>query len=221
MCVEVDQADSVVSGNHLFGQATLKDPVSGDVAQYQGLTVLGTENNDGDGTLCLGGNASSFCPLGAEYDGCPTEWLLNHFADGVADPVASERGVDATVRTRLTVVRCGEDFFSLGEGDTAVEFVATNELGESLSLGNFAFDEPWTELMLSDIDALLAAPGFGSTVGQTRIRSIDGTGFLVIAEQIHTTADRTTSAAVELWENRAAPGGQDFIRMPFGFGGTQ
>jgi hypothetical protein len=67
-CVEVDESNAPLSGNHLKGEATLITkqgttivingvPVPNnvnDVSKYNALAILGAENN-GDGTLVLGG----------------------------------------------------------------------------------------------------------------------------------------------------------------------
>ena len=54
---------------------------TGDVAKYNGLGVEGLETLNDDGTLCLGGEPTTECPLGAEYNACPETWILNHYVD--------------------------------------------------------------------------------------------------------------------------------------------
>ena len=117
-CVEVDDSGAPLSGNHLKGEATLvvTSPGTtpgneaneilqiGDLAQYNAIAILGSENN-GDGTLVLGGGqcvgdgaangqvcqADADCgdaaPCALEYNACPSAWTLNHFADGAPNPI--------------------------------------------------------------------------------------------------------------------------------------
>lgn len=217
VCVEVDQSGQPISGNHLAGQETLKDLVSGDVAQYASPALLGNENNDGDAQLCLGGEPSDTCPNGAEYDSCPHEWLLNHFAEGATDPAAAELGVSATVHTRLTFLSCQLNFFSGSDADPLdVSVESTNELGQTFSGGGAV--QPWEERTLDSFGPDFAAGPFGSTAGSMTITSpLDG--FVVIGEQIHASDGPTTSAAVVPRPNPLAPGNGNVLSMPFGFAG--
>src|SRR5262245_52889601 len=74
-----------------------------DVAKYNALGIIGNENNDGNGILCLGGEPSEECPQGAEYDACPEFWIANHFAWDAPYPIDDrERG--AIVDTIWTIV---------------------------------------------------------------------------------------------------------------------
>jgi len=68
LCVEADAAGQPVSGNRLFGQATRIDLESGDVSKYPALRFRGTERQNGDRRLCLGGPVSPSCPQGDEFD---------------------------------------------------------------------------------------------------------------------------------------------------------
>src|SRR5262249_27625949 len=120
-CVQVDPSGAPLSGNSLKGEATLEEPRSGDVSKYNAIGFFGNNKNNGDGKLCLGTSSAAStadCPKGAEYDACPSAWLLDHPSTGAEDPVAEEFLCDGTttdtcnssVNTTLTVVPCSENF---------------------------------------------------------------------------------------------------------------
>jgi hypothetical protein len=84
-CVEVDVADNPIGGNHLKGEATIK--TNGDVAKYNAIGIQGTDLAGETGnSLQLDQPVDATEPVG-QYDACPNVLLLNHFADGVTDPV--------------------------------------------------------------------------------------------------------------------------------------
>jgi len=81
-CIEVDASGFPVPGNALKGEATLEDPRTGDVSKYNAIGIKGFDTNNMDGTLCLGGGVTNECPTGAEYEACPSLWILDHPAVG-------------------------------------------------------------------------------------------------------------------------------------------
>jgi hypothetical protein len=91
-CVEVDAAGNPIGGNHLKGEATIKTGT--DVAKYNGVGIQGTELAGGTGnTLLLDQPSDTDDPIG-QYNACPNVLIVNHFAEGVTDPVvlANDRG---------------------------------------------------------------------------------------------------------------------------------
>jgi hypothetical protein len=157
--------------------------------------------NDHDPTLCLGGctpgqcrgdhNRSCFldgdcadgdscsvqchpndnCPNGAEYDGCANILLLDHFFDGVEDPVG--RG---NIVTDLTLVPCSQDYLRQAPKPVTVQFLVINEFEE-----RFSTSKPVTcfkDIQLSNIDtkfnanSIFSAAVNGTLTGQTRIRGV-------------------------------------------------
>jgi hypothetical protein len=92
-CVEVDVADNPIGGNHLKGEATIKSD-DGDVAKYNAIGIQGTDLAGETGNELLLNQPIAPPdeePVG-QYDACPDVLLLNHFADGVTDPVIQEFG---------------------------------------------------------------------------------------------------------------------------------
>lgn len=92
-CVEVDVADNPIGGNHLKGEATIK--TNGDVAKYNAIGIQGTDLAGETGNELLLDqpiSADGEEPVG-QYNACPDILLLNHFADGVTDPVILEAGL--------------------------------------------------------------------------------------------------------------------------------
>ena len=232
-CVEVDASGSPVSGNHLKGEATVitiqEDTCDGlcelrgtpcstdadcppfsDVAKYNGLGVIGNENNDGDGVLCLGGEPSEECPQGAEYNACPQFWILNHYGEGLEDPVAGE---GSTVNTNVTIVPCTQNFETQNP-ETVTIFVETwNEYEQVFS--SFAQVTCWGDLNLADIDPTFAS-GLATPYQQTRMRPTSATrsGFMVVGTEAHTTADGfVATASFNLHTEDVRPG-PDIITIP-------
>jgi hypothetical protein len=92
-CIEVDVADNPIGGNHLKGEATIK--TAGDVAKYNAIGIQGTDlagETGNDLLLDQPISADGEDPVG-QYNACPNVLLLNHFADGVTDPVILDAGL--------------------------------------------------------------------------------------------------------------------------------
>jgi hypothetical protein len=97
-CVEVDVADNPIGGNHLKGEATIK--TNGDVAKYNAIGIQGTDLAGETGNELLLDqpiSADGEDPVG-QYNACPNVLLLNHFADGVTDPVILGNGLGGVCR---------------------------------------------------------------------------------------------------------------------------
>ena len=199
-CIEVDDSGAPLSGNHLKGEATLvvtalsksfgRDTNEilqiGDLAQYNAIAILGSENN-GDGTLVLGGGqcvgdgaangqvcqADADCgdaaPCALEYNACPAAWTLNHFADGAPNPIIESvrLGVNHTeypdlepseVYTQLTVVPCTENFETQQPTAVTLQFQTWNEFESQFSVSTTV--TCWGNFVLSDLGApSLTFPG--------------------------------------------------------------
>jgi len=210
-CVQVDASGAPLSGNHLKGEATLisKDVclvgpgecyLSGqgcsddggcdserfDVAKYNALGVIGNENNNGDGVLCLGGDASADCPTGAEYNACPQTWILNHMASGASNPALDP---NSEVWTGITIVPCEENFETQEPTRMTVQFLITNEYEQPFSASTTV--ECWAELGMSQINQVFLASSVGSRFLQTRMRPSSGTasGFMVVSSEGHMSGE--------------------------------
>jgi hypothetical protein len=208
-CVEVDASGAPLSGNHLKGEATLAtydvcddgqcylsgtscatdaecNPERFDVEKYNALGVIGNENNNGDGVLCLGGDAEGDCPTGAEYNACPQTWILNHMAAGAANP-----GLDpnSAVWTGVAIVPCEENFETQVPTSVTVQFAITNEFEQPFSASTTI--ECWANLGLSEINDVFRASAVGSSFMQTRMRPSSGTasGFMVVSSEGHMSGE--------------------------------
>ncbi len=181
----------------LAGQATIvsasTQPNNVDARKYSAVTLKSTTVNDRDDTLVLGGP-------GAEYDGCPNVWILNHFFDDASIPShfsGGNAGFAQTATTDITVVPCSEDFLLQENnlGGATLQFLIFNEFEQRFSSSTrFTC---FREVQLADIDT---RPGTGDNAfsifnvgvqgtlsGQTRIRSVVGAeranGVIVVAER--------------------------------------
>ena len=125
-CVEVGEDESPADRNDLR-QATIiqaSESFPLDARSYNALGEAIAEANDGDNTLCLGGDVSDACPNGAEYNGCPNILIMDHFFDDAfvfsdnGDPTSNS----AYVRSHLTLVLLGELLLRRSPFDTVVQF---------------------------------------------------------------------------------------------------
>jgi len=225
-CVDTDANGA--NGHCLLDGAACTDPSLGgvnvdaqycsraiDVAKYNGLGVIGLNTNDGDGVLCLGGDTTAECPLGAEYNACPQTWILNHLADGAEDPFLVNQGVDASaVNTDITVVPCAEDFENQAPTSVTVQFSITNEYEQTFSASTTV--KCWEEVGLGDINQVFTRGFVGSDFVQTRMRPSSGTasGFMVVSDVTRATPwDATAGTANNLHVEGERPG-PDLIVIP-------
>jgi hypothetical protein len=181
-CIEVDATGAPLSGNHLKGEATLVTLATGEVAKYNALGVIGNENQNGDGVLCLGGGVTEDCPNGAEYNACPQTWILNHFAYGAANPAL---GDNSSVSTDITVVPCEQNFETQDPTSVTIQFAITNEYEQTFSASTTV--TCWAEMPLEDINPVFTRPFVGTDFVQTRMRPSSGTqsGFMVVSDEVH------------------------------------
>jgi hypothetical protein len=196
---------------------------TGDVAKYNALGVFGLETLNDDPILCLGGEPSDDCPLGAEYNACPDTWILNHFVDDVDDPVlevANPATFDTEVDTSITIVPCSQDFESQVPESVTIQIEVFDEFESPFSASTTI--TCWAELDLDDISNVFEGPPTGPLAGtfaQTRFRSSRSTdsGFMIVACETHsiegTMAEAESTAAFNLVVEGERPGDQ--IRIPF------
>jgi hypothetical protein len=202
-CVEVDENDQPVDRNDLKGEATIVavSVTEVDARAYNGIGIQAIEGaNDGDNTLVLGGDS-------AEYNGCPSVLILDHFFDDAVEPIDGD-----SVKTHLTLVPCSENFElqTAALFDTAVQFLVFNEFEQRFSASRklncfkeFELCALGTQLdrSLTDVDpasnscqrSVFSAFVSGTLTGQTRIRGVDdsstdhGNGVLGVAEEFFRT----------------------------------
>jgi len=90
-CIEVDVADNPIGGNHLKGEALIK--TDGDAAKYNAIGILGTDLAGETGNVLQLDQPADSPEVVGQYNACPQSLLLNHFAEGVTDPVILARGL--------------------------------------------------------------------------------------------------------------------------------
>jgi len=162
------------------------DPSFNDVAKYNAIGVIGNENNNGDPFLCLGGEPSDQCQTGAEYDGCPETWILNHLAYGAENPYVGE---GSFVSTTVTVVPCTQNYETQDPTTVTLQLLTYNEFEQVFSSSTSV--TCWADLKLTDINNLFRRTTLASDFAQTRIRSSAGTqsGFMLVATEDHYVGD--------------------------------
>jgi hypothetical protein len=215
LCIEVDQTGAPLSGNALAGQATLLDIATGDVRGYGGVGLQGSGLNDGDPFLCIGGEPSDACVLGAEYDACPGEWIVSVPADGAAD---APLGAGVRYAGRVTVLPCSQDLRGGAPATVELEITVIDQLGQQFS-GN-ASATCWSDLALADVGAgIFDRATLGSDWAEARIRPAEGSGgFLLVAETTRGAAGAAPIAATTtvVPHSRGAATEPDLIVMPAG-----
>jgi hypothetical protein len=238
-CIEVDQTGHPVSGNHLKGEATevirnVCDPEDGeceidgedcdsnddcdlgnfDVAKANALGIIGNENNDGDGVLCLGGEPSDECPEGAEYDACPETWIANHFADGAFYPTRNDEDA-AFVETTWTFVPCTQNFETQDLETVRINVLIWNEFENVFSFG-FPIT-CWDEIELDELNTtVFDFDVLGTAFAQSRLQSAGQTrsGFLMYGTEEHETDDDWESFANVNYHVEGFRRGPDIITIP-------
>jgi hypothetical protein len=237
-CVETDQTGAPISGNHLKGEATVItfdvcdpnasvctvgggscDPLSTapqctggdfDSAKYNAIGILGNEFNNGDSRLCLGGQPNDDCQDGAEYNGCPRLWHLNHFATDTESPVYGE---GSSIDTSITAVPCSQNYETQIPSDVTLQMITWDEFETPFS-SSYQFT-CWTDVDLRDISNVFDSPR-GSTYMHTQIRSTDATaGVMLVATESHRDSEdgRTGSASFNV-HHEGTRAGQDLITIP-------
>lgn len=210
-CIEVDPSGAPISGNHLKGEATIVT-IDGDTSKYNAVGVIGLDANNGDNTLCLGGDITESCISGAEYNACPEALIVNHFADRADNPIL---GPTSTVRTELTLVPCTENFETQVPSRLVVQFLITNEFELSFSASTTV--DCWGNFFLDEINPVFGVTALGSRMVQTRARPATSAQSAVVGviEEYHTVDDSTARAALNLHQEgqRAV---SDIIVLPEG-----
>jgi len=213
LCVEVDGTGAPSGGNRLVGRATVTTLADGDAFAYAAIGLSSLGFNDGDDVLCIGGEPSDACFIGAEYSSCPGAWLLSHPSDGAPD---EQLGDGATQDTRLIFVPCSQNVRDGVPGSITVQLEVTNELGQRFS----ATQEVtcWADLSLAEISTSLTFAVLGTASAQTRLApGATSGGFVVLAESERRAAGGAVlsrDALVPQQEGAAAA--SDVIILPMG-----
>jgi hypothetical protein len=196
-CIEVDLSGAPISGNHLKGEATLITS-DGDASKYNAIGILGEPlTNDGDTTLCLGGGITPQCTSGAEYQACPDELRLDHFAERSDNPLF---GPESQVRTELTLVPCAEDLETQTPTRVVVQFEVTNEFEQTFSGSTTV--ECWGSFLLdAGVPVIFDVRALGARAVQTKIRpsNASSSGVVGVSEEFHSVGESQTRAAFNLF----------------------
>lgn len=170
-CVETDVTGAPVSGNHLIGEATLDNVVSGDVAKYSAIGIAGLDLNDGDGTL----------RLGEEYAACPGALVADHLVDGAE---VAAVGPGSAIATEVTVVPCTANLETEVPETVIVLFSVNNEFEQRFSAATAV--RCWSSLRLRDINPVFDITVLGTRTAQTRMRPSAATAssFLALVDEM-------------------------------------
>ncbi len=228
-CIEVDQGGFPVPGNALKGEATLVEIATGDVSKYNAIGLKGFDTNNMDGVLCLGGDVTEACPTGAEYEGCPAGWILDHPATGAPDPVVEQQPHCTThpcssVATNITVVPCTENFETQSPPPITLQFKVYNEFEQFFSASTTftcwgSFDLGSDDPLANGINPVFKASNVGGEILQSFVRSASGTprGVMIIVEERHEDTSsgskvaRNAQNGVTSFQDQA---GQDIVTIP-------
>ena len=236
-CIEVDASGAPEGGNALKGEATIEDPITGDVSKYNAVGLKGFDNQDRNNTLCLGAGPTEICPMGAEYESCPDRWYIDAPVVGAADTIASAfcpPGVACTaMNANLTVVPCSEDFEHQSPQDIVLQFIVTNEFEQSFS--NSTTFRCWKSIDLATLSTNFTVGTLGGSVSVSRMTSLlaptsttplgppPGAGVIPILEESHTLVigpgGSLTRAAQNVHSGPENKTAADYIVIPGGQGG--
>lgn len=190
-CIEVDGSENPIGGNHLKGEATLKS--DGDVSKYNAVGIEGTELAGQTGNSLLLDQPAGTDDVVGQYAACPNTLIVNHFAQGVTDPVVDALGnggapsfedpANVTL-TELTLVPCQADFENQIGGRVTVQFLVINEYEQKFSASTTV--ACWKRFLLHEVDSrnnpelsVFSEGTLGTTVAQTRISPVAGNGGVI------------------------------------------
>ena len=179
-----DTYGSPVLGGLLGGVTSASDLVSAvSLGKYNaiGFRAIPGANNE-DNQLQLGGD-------GAEYDGCPSVLIFDHFFDGATNPVSGRE-----VESFLVLTPCTEDFQTQVPTSVTAQYLVFNEFEQRFSTSKTV--NCWAFKILSSIDtndplrSIFGVYVSGTLTGQTRIRGVNGglIGVALQAESAHSNS---------------------------------
>jgi len=199
-CIETDAIGAPLSGNHLTGEATLEDRVTGDVAKYSAIGFAGLEGNDGDDVL----------RLGEEYAGCPQSLVFDHAAEGAA---AVGLDADSSVATELTIIPCSVDYTVQVPETVIVQFLASNEFEQVFSASVVV--TCWRSASLHELDTVFGLDALGTPTAQTLLRAsaASSSGILAVVEEQQRIGDLAARAAINVHSLGVRDAG-DLITVP-------
>jgi hypothetical protein len=234
-CFQTDIDGVPIGGNALKGEATIENLSNGQISEYNGIAIKAI-NTQTVAPTCVGGaNNAKPCstdtdcqppslPGGVcrisllldnttEYNACPQQLLVNHYAEGATDPFTG-----AHVDSELTLVPCTEDLAGGTPTSTTVHFDAYNEF-ENLVTSKVVPFTCWLNISLGDsrLTPGFDAATFATPFGKTRVFPTSNTmsGVLGVLEEFHAVSGEPDgTAAINLHVVGARPG--DTITLPAG-----
>jgi hypothetical protein len=214
LCVQVDAGGAPFSGDHLAGRATLADLASGNVATYRTVGLRGGEFfNDNDPFLCIGGEPSDNCLIGAEYEACPAEWIVSLPAEGAVD---GQLGPGSALSSRFAVAPCSQNLRETTPASVDIQLSVFNELAQQFT-GRVAVT-CWADLSLADLGGQIFTRGtLGSDYAEARLAPASGAGgFFLVAETTRTSAGESPTASTVAFtpHHRGAAETPDVIVLP-------
>jgi len=193
-CIAINDDGTPSDRNVLVGHTTFIDQDEGpspiDIAKANAIglqAIQGAVNDDRD--LVLGGPEP-------EYNGCPNFLIVNHFFDGVENPVTGDR-----MTTELTLVPCANDYLRQIPGNAVVQYLVYNEFEQRFSTSrsvNCKFQSDLSEIDTTDPDRSIFSAGVaGTVVGQSRLNPLGG-GLLGVVYEYSSSMATGTSAEVNI-----------------------
>jgi len=171
---------NVLIGNTTFIQLVQKGlPIDVSKANAIGLQAIEGAVND-DRELVLGGPEP-------EYNGCPNFLIVNHFFDGVENPVTGD-----TMHTELTLVPCSNDYLRQIPGSAVVQYIVYNEFEQRFSTSrsvNCKFQSYLSAIDTTDPERSIFSAGVAGTIaGQSRLNPLGGGLLGILYEENATTS---------------------------------
>lgn len=185
-CVAVNEDQEPTAADVLVGQATINTQrgfpdLEADAAQYRAIGIRAAGDGPNDGTLLRLGGPD------AEYEGCSTLHLLEHFFDH-APLTTGDR--TAVLETMLVLTSCAS--IPGTTSDSIAQFFIHNEFGQRFSFSHPVRGELVVPLSAIDTDqparSLFAVEVAGTLVGRTQIGTIGG-GIHALAIETHRDRD--------------------------------
>ncbi len=176
-CVQVDENfEMPVMQNSLKGEAVLETLESGQVSEYNALSITASTGLDSNLDLHLLSPVPSGVVNGVnEYNGCPTSLVLNHYADGAVDAFSG-----ASVTTELTLVPCTDLLEAARPTHTVVSFNLIDEFEDLIGSADAVGFDCFFNSRLGDIRNFFKSKLVGGAVpvtspfAKTRIKVSSG-----------------------------------------------
>jgi len=153
-CIQtLDDFQTPLSQNSLKGEALVETIASGEFSVYNAIGISGLQANNSNNDLLLDN---------VEYNACPRNLIMNHYADGATDDFSG-----ATVHTELSLVPCTELFEEQLPTRSRALFSIVNEFEQPLS-AEITFD-CYLNRRLTDISSQFTEANIGTQFAKTRI----------------------------------------------------